>query len=120
MNDVTYDHIIRRLEHSLPAPPPACLHEFPGPLNLPLDLLPVPLERLRPAAVLVPIVRDPSGPRMLLTQRNAQLRHHGGQISFPGGGAEAEPIGMYPGMVHQVVAANTGGWDWEHAHSLLP
>jgi hypothetical protein len=37
-----------------------------------------------------------------------------------GGGAEAEPIGMYPGMVHQVVAANTGGWDWEHAHSLLP
>lgn len=92
MNDATYDHIIRRLEHSVPAPPPACLHEFPRPLNFPLDLLPVPLERLRPAAVLVPIVRDPSGPRLLLTQRNAQLRHHGGQISFPGGGAEADDV----------------------------
>lgn len=37
-----------------------------------------------------------------------------------GGSAQAEPVGMYPGMVHQVVAANTGGWDWLHAHSLLP
>ncbi|WP_428937755.1 hypothetical protein [Fontivita pretiosa] len=41
-------------------------------------------------------------------------------VRIGAGGAEAEPVGMYPGMVHQVVAANTGGWDWEHAHSLLP
>ncbi len=29
------------------------------------------------------------------------------------------PVGMYPGMIYQVTAANTGGWDWEHAHSLI-
>jgi 8-oxo-dGTP pyrophosphatase MutT (NUDIX family) len=90
MHDEIFDRILSRLEHSVPAPAPGCLHAFPGALNLPLDLLPVPVERLRPAAVLVPIVRDPEGPRVLLTQRNAHLRHHGGQISFPGGGAEPE------------------------------
>lgn len=92
MDQEIFDRILSRLAHSVPAPAPGCLHAFPGELNLPLDLLPVPLERLRPAAVLVPIVRDPAGPRMLLTQRNAHLRHHGGQISFPGGGAEPEDL----------------------------
>lgn len=39
---------------------------------------------IRPAAVLVPIVaRDE--PTVLLTQRNAHLPDHAGQISFPGG-----------------------------------
>ncbi|TFZ82939.1 CoA pyrophosphatase [Candidatus Macondimonas diazotrophica] len=92
MKEPILDDIISRLANSLPAPAPACLHEFPGPLNLPLDLLPVPLERLRAASVLVPIVRDPAGSRILLTQRTAHLRHHGGQISFPGGGAEPEDV----------------------------
>ena len=38
-----------------------------------------------PAAVLFPIVDHPGGYTVLLTQRNAQLRDHPGQISFPGG-----------------------------------
>jgi 8-oxo-dGTP pyrophosphatase MutT (NUDIX family) len=38
-----------------------------------------------PAAVLVPIVEREPGPTVLLTQRNARLRHHPGQVSFPGG-----------------------------------
>lgn len=38
-----------------------------------------------PAAVLFPIVDHPDGYTVLLTQRNAQLRDHPGQISFPGG-----------------------------------
>lgn len=92
MDEEIIDRILNRLEHSVPAPAPGCLHTFPRPLNLPLDLLPMPLDRLRPASVLVPIVRDPEGPRLLLTQRNAQLRHHAGQISFPGGGAEPEDL----------------------------
>ena len=44
----------------------------------------------RPASVLVPLVMREAGPRVLLTQRTAHLRGHAGQISFPGGGAEAQ------------------------------
>ncbi len=40
------------------------------------------------AAVLVPIVDRPSGAQVLLTRRAAHLRHHAGQISFPGGRVE--------------------------------
>ena len=47
---------------------------------------------LRPAAVLVPIVDRPDGATMLLTQRASHLRHHSGQVSFPGGRvAEGDP-----------------------------
>ena len=43
---------------------------------------------IRPAAVLVPIVeRDELS--LLLTQRNARLNDHAGQISFPGGKIDA-------------------------------
>ena len=45
---------------------------------------------LIPAAVLAPLVERPEGYTVLLTQRTAHLEHHGGQISFPGGRAEAE------------------------------
>lgn len=42
----------------------------------------------RPAAVLVPIVDRDEGPTVLLTYRAADLKHHAGQISFPGGALE--------------------------------
>ncbi|MEK8049118.1 CoA pyrophosphatase [Ideonella sp. DXS22W] len=42
-----------------------------------------------PASVLVPLVMRDDGLRVLLTQRTAHLRDHAGQISFPGGRAEA-------------------------------
>jgi 8-oxo-dGTP pyrophosphatase MutT (NUDIX family) len=41
-----------------------------------------------PAAVLVPLVQRADGLRVLLTQRTSHLKHHPGQISFPGGKAE--------------------------------
>lgn len=44
---------------------------------------------LAPAAVLVPIVDHADGLTLLLTERAADLRHHPGQISFPGGRIEA-------------------------------
>ncbi len=43
---------------------------------------------LIPAAVLVPVIVRETGPTMLLTQRTAHLRDHGGQVSFPGGRCE--------------------------------
>jgi 8-oxo-dGTP pyrophosphatase MutT (NUDIX family) len=45
---------------------------------------------LRSAAVLVPLVDRPDGFTIMLTQRSADLRHHAGQISFPGGRVEPE------------------------------
>ncbi len=46
-------------------------------------------EALRPAAVLVPVVRREAGLTVLLTQRTDHLYDHAGQISFPGGRSEA-------------------------------
>lgn len=39
----------------------------------------------RPAAVLAPIIRRPSGWTMLFTERSIETPAHPGQISFPGG-----------------------------------
>jgi 8-oxo-dGTP pyrophosphatase MutT (NUDIX family) len=49
--------------------------------------------RLRPAAVLVPLVLRDEGLTVLLTQRTDHLHHHAGQISFPGGRVEAHDGG---------------------------
>ncbi len=46
------------------------------------------VKTLKPAAVLVPIIRRPRGLSVLLTQRSEELRSHKGQISFPGGRRE--------------------------------
>jgi 8-oxo-dGTP pyrophosphatase MutT (NUDIX family) len=49
-------------------------------------LMPSPL---RPAAVLIPLVDRGDELNVLLTYRSADLEHHAGQISFPGGRLEA-------------------------------
>lgn len=46
--------------------------------------------RLRPAAVLVPLVERAEGFHVILTRRSEALRDHAGQISFPGGRIEAD------------------------------
>jgi len=46
-------------------------------------------EALRPAAVLVPVMRRDDGLTILFTQRTDHLYDHAGQISFPGGRSEA-------------------------------
>jgi NTP pyrophosphohydrolases including oxidative damage repair enzymes len=46
--------------------------------------------KLKDAAVLVGIVDDPAGARVILTQRTAKLRKHSGQIAFPGGGIDED------------------------------
>jgi 8-oxo-dGTP pyrophosphatase MutT (NUDIX family) len=43
---------------------------------------------LTPAGVLVPVRRHDTGLTVLLTQRSAELKHHAGQVSFPGGRME--------------------------------
>jgi len=50
-----------------------------------IDLLPDRGQSLRPAAVLVGLVDRDHGRQVLLTRRTEALRHHAGQIAFPGG-----------------------------------
>lgn len=45
--------------------------------------------KLRPAAVLVAIWECPDGLRLILTKRSSHLKHHPGQIAFPGGKVDA-------------------------------
>ena len=47
----------------------------------------------RPAAVLVPLLKVQNEWHILMTKRAANLVHHAGQISFPGGKVEAEDSG---------------------------
>ncbi len=68
---------------------------------------------LRPAAVLVPVWLRPDGARLILTKRASHLKHHPGQIAFPGGKVDAgddgpvgaalrearEEIGLSAGLV---------------------
>lgn len=44
-----------------------------------------PDRKLRPAGVLVPILFEGEGAQLFLTKRSSALRHHPGQIAFPGG-----------------------------------
>ena len=44
---------------------------------------------LRQAAVLLPVICRGDALSMLFTRRNETMRHHAGQISFPGGAMEA-------------------------------
>ncbi len=46
--------------------------------------------KLRPAAVLVAIGETGNGPEVVLTKRSSRLKHHPGQIAFPGGKVEVD------------------------------
>jgi 8-oxo-dGTP pyrophosphatase MutT (NUDIX family) len=89
----------------------------PGGLSSDYDLNPglrLPEGRvLRPAAVLVAVRLAPAGGRLILTKRASHLKHHPGQIAFPGGKVDAgdagpegaalreaaEEVGLPPGSV---------------------
>jgi 8-oxo-dGTP pyrophosphatase MutT (NUDIX family) len=77
-----------RALHPLESPPPGAPYnreELRG--LLPDDLAPI------PAAVLVGVVERGGVPRVLLTLRTDGLRHHAGQVSFPGGRMEVDDKG---------------------------
>lgn len=48
---------------------------------------------LRPAAVLIAIWLRPEGAQLILTKRASHLKHHPGQIAFPGGKVDAGDSG---------------------------
>ena len=76
---------------------------------------------LRPAGVLVPVWLRPEGAVLILTKRSSHLKHHPGQIAFPGGKVDAtdasaqaaalreaqEEIGLPPDRVRIIGALPT-------------
>jgi len=48
----------------------------------------LPERSLRPAAVLIPLIERSWGWSVILTKRASHLKHHAGQVSFPGGKVE--------------------------------
>jgi len=73
--------LIDRTRAALENPGAACSSDFD--LNPGVTLAPG--RKLRPAAVLAPIIAGSSGPNLILTKRSSVLKHHPGQIAFPGG-----------------------------------
>lgn len=62
---------------------------------------------LRPAGVLVPFLATPGGVVLYLTKRSSHLRHHPGQIAFPGGKVDPGddgPIGAALREAHEEIA----------------
>ncbi len=62
---------------------------------------------LRPAGVLVPFLATPGGVVLYLTKRSSHLRHHPGQIAFPGGKVDPDddgPIGAALREAHEEIA----------------
>lgn len=59
---------------------------------------------LRPAGVLIAVWSRPSGAELILTKRSSRLKHHPGQIAFPGGKVD-------PGDDGPVGAALRESWE---------
>ena len=91
--------------------------ELRGAVSTDFDLNPdvhLPEDRvLRPASVLIPVQMVAGYAQLILTKRSARLKHHPGQIAFPGGKQDEsdanpaaaalreahEEIGLPPGLV---------------------
>ncbi len=73
----SWPEFLHRFSLSRPDPGQASTH---APLSCPL----------KPAAVLIPIIVRGKEVSVLLTRRSRQLRHHPGQICFPGGRRDEE------------------------------
>lgn len=72
--------LITRTRVALQAPPrPSSDYDLNATVNLP------PNRKLRPAGVLAAVVEGDDGYELILTKRSSALKHHPGQIAFPGG-----------------------------------
>lgn len=80
------------LRHSLAGtrmpPDPTDVVMPPGSDQWPAGMREQLLQTLRPAGVLIPVIERSAELTVLLTQRSADLKHHAGQVSFPGGSME--------------------------------
>lgn len=99
--DAIAERLLRAL-HPLTAPPAGDGWNKPQLV----DFLPDGGGNLSPAAVLIGLITRDGGMQVLLTRRTEGLRHHGGQISFPGGRietADADPVAAALREAHEEV-----------------
>ncbi len=90
---VTADRVRERLAETALRADPSEVIELPGSRQWPASLRARLNATLQPAGVLMPLFeRQQEGLTLLLTQRSAALRHHAGQVSFPGGRMEPDDI----------------------------
>jgi 8-oxo-dGTP pyrophosphatase MutT (NUDIX family) len=85
---LTSDHIRQRLAGTALPSSPVDIVMPPGSSRWPEPMREQLSGTLKPAGVLVPIIERASELTVLLTQRSAELKHHAGQVSFPGGRME--------------------------------
>ena len=66
---------------------------------------------LRPCGVLLPLVESDHGFRLILTKRSSALKHHPGQIAFPGGKVDEGddgPVGAALREAHEEIGLDPG------------
>ncbi|WP_111431964.1 CoA pyrophosphatase [Rhodobacteraceae bacterium DSL-40] len=94
------------LERALAAPRPGS-----SDYDLNPDARPRRAQPLRPASVLVPLVERGTSMNVILTRRAARLRHHPGQIAFPGGkqdAGDASPLAAALREAHEEIGLEPG------------
>ncbi|MCH9694760.1 MAG: CoA pyrophosphatase [Gammaproteobacteria bacterium] len=110
---LTVQELTRRLSGTALPDSPTDIVMPPGSSGWPAGMRDQLSGQLTPAGVLIPIVERGSDLTVILTQRSAALKHHAGQVSFPGGRMEShdadvaatalrethEEIGIAPGHV---------------------
>ena len=85
---VTADLLRERLARTRLPKDPLDVTMPPGSERWPAPLRERLTATLKPAGVLIPVMQRASSLSVLLTQRSAELKHHAGQVSFPGGRME--------------------------------
>lgn len=87
--DISARQLAERLAGTrLPDDPTDVVLPYESP-RWPADLQQHLSDGLTPAGVLIPVMQRTTRLTVLLTERSAELKHHAGQISFPGGRMEA-------------------------------
>jgi len=91
LDDITAAHLRERLNETRKPVDPTDIVLPIGSNDWPYRLKQQLSGTLKPAGVLIPVIeREATGLSLLLTQRSAELKHHAGQVSFPGGGREPD------------------------------
>lgn len=85
---LTSDHLRQSLAYTELPSSPVDVTMPPGSSRWPEPMREQLARTLKPAGVLVPIIDRDGDLSVLLTQRSAELKHHAGQVSFPGGKME--------------------------------
>jgi 8-oxo-dGTP pyrophosphatase MutT (NUDIX family) len=89
---ITVDHLRARLAGTRKPSNPLNVVMPRGTYSWPHGMLDKIAATLKPAGVLIPVRQHDAGLAVLLTQRSADLKHHAGQVSFPGGRMEESDV----------------------------